>query len=161
MRSVILPVPSSPPPPAPFLPPEPQSGWTTALSATARPLLLCEWRLNIPRNQSSLAFRTHSQRPSAFHMLIPVFFISFVTMVRQRYHAKGRWIKQGEFVFFSASLYLFSFLHPPLLFSPSLPLLSPSLRASPHSIPLLQGFKKAQMVSPDLLFIIVSKALSE
>lgn len=157
MRSVILPVPSSPP----SLPPEPQSGWTTALSATARPLLPSEWRLNIPRNQSSLAFWTHSQRPRAFHMLMPVFFISFVTMVRQRYHAKGRWIKRVN-LFFSQLFFLSSFLpslpHPPF---PSLPLLSPSLRASPHSIPLLQGFKKAQMVSPDLLFIIVSKALSE
>lgn len=154
MRSVILPVPSSPP----SLPPEPQSGWTTALSATARPLLLSEWRLNIPRNQSSLAFWTHSQRPSAFHMLMPVFFISFVTMVRQRYHAKGRWIKRVNLFFSPLSLSSFLPSLPPF---PSLPLLSPSLRASPHSIPLLQGFKKAQMVSPDLLFIIVSKALSE
>lgn len=160
MRSVILSVPSSPSLPPPL--PEPQSGWTTALSATARPLLLSEWRLNIPRNQSSLAFWTHSQRPSAFHMLMPMFFISFVTMVRQWYRAKGWWIKLVNLFFFPQPPPLFlslsSFL--PSLPHPSLPLLSPSIRASPHSIPLLQGFKKAQMVSPDLLFIIVSKALS-
>lgn len=131
MRSVILPVPSSPPPSL-----LPQSGWTTALSATARPLLPSEWRLNIPRNQSSLAFWTHSQRPSAFHMLMPLFFISFVTMVGQRYHAKGRWIKPVNLFFSQLSFPLFP---PPL--SPHLfyhPLFEPAHIPSPSC----RGLKK-------------------
>lgn len=106
MRSVILSVPSLPPCPsrAPIR-------LNHCSQRAARPLLLSEWRLNIPRNHSSLAFWTHSQRPGAFHMLMPVFFISFVTMVRQQYRAKGWWIKWVN-LFFS-SLSLFSSPFPP------------------------------------------------
>lgn len=130
MRSVILPVPFS----TPTLPlPEPQSGWTTALSATARPLLLSEWRLNIPQNQSSLAFWMHSQRPGAFHMLMLMLFISFVTMVRQWYHAKGWWIKLVNLFFFPSL--------PPLLLAPSFITISSS-QPTFHPPPSCKGLKK-------------------
>lgn len=69
---------------------------------------------------------------------MPVFFISFVTMVRQWYHAKGWWIKLVN-LFFSQ---LFPSLSPP--FWASLPLLSPSLRSRPtfHPPASCRGLKK-------------------
>lgn len=90
MRSVIL-HPSHPL--SPTLSPHSQSAWTVALSPTAKSLLQSEWRLNIPWNQSSLAFWMHSQSLRTFHMQMWVLFISFVALVGQRCHAEGRWIK--------------------------------------------------------------------
>lgn len=57
-------------------------------------------------------------------------------MVRQRYHAKGRWIKRVN-LFFSQLFLLFS-LTP----FPSLPLLSPSLRPAHIPSPFCRGLKK-------------------
>lgn len=99
MRSVI-------PNPLPL----PQSARAGALSPTAKPLLQPEWRLNIPWNQSSLAFWMHSQSPWTFHMLMWVLFISFVALVGQWCHAEGRWIKLVNLRLFSA------YFRPPLSF---------------------------------------------
>lgn len=92
--------------------PLPQSARAGALSLTAKPLLQSEWRLNIPWNQSSLAFWMHSQSPWTFHMQMWVLFISFVALVGQWCHAEGRWIKLVNLKLFSA------YLRPPLPFLP-------------------------------------------
>ena len=67
---------------------------------------------------------------------MPVFFISFVTMVRQRYRAKGWWIKW-------ANLFFFSSLFPPIPPPFPLSLFYHHLRAPAHiPSPSCRGLKK-------------------